>query len=537
MTEKKDQRKVGPFICKVGVVIPLACKQASEVKLPTLVHHPIQDAKFKTFAPGINNYVKTKDAFVVPKHFGVNLCNESLSYHVMTATELDIPEKVRFVGDMTRKGREFQNEAFTKISSDLENLENSGAQRGLSGMIVMQPGQGKTVLALRLAVLFGKKTLIMVNKIPLLDQWVEEIERFVPEARIKVFRGQLRDISDADIVVSVLQSVALKDDVTFKEFASFGTVFFDEAHHMSSQMFSKAIFKCCSSFMIGLSATPTRADGLQSVLDQHLGPVLYASPKNFSGKISPSIRRIKINNQNIEPQSDKTGNLIFAKLITDIVSSDQRNTVICDEIMRLSSDLGRKLLVMSDRRTHVHTVQQMLIRLGLPEDDIGLFIGGLKSEQLTIARSRRVILATYKAFAEGVSEKDLNTLVMITPKKYDANRDSGQMEQIVGRIFRKEYTSDMVPPLVVEFIDSIPGCPVFLKQSRQRHEFYSMRFPSAVVTTVDSDENKSSQSVFVSKGGGDRGGDRGGKPKGGSTKGGSTKGGTKGKSKAVRCEL
>ena len=78
----------------------------------------------------------------------------------------------------------------------------------------------------------------------------------------------------------------------------------------------------------------------------------------------------------------------------------------------------RKILVLSDRREHLKEFKRIL------DEDLsitftyGLFLGQMKQADLQRSRSSKVILATFSAFGEGVSEKDLDTLILTTPKKF-----------------------------------------------------------------------------------------------------------------------
>ena len=45
------------------------------------------------------------------------------------------------------------------------------------------------------------KTLIIVHKGFLLNQWIERIKQFVPNAKIGEIRGKTFDIEDKDIVI------------------------------------------------------------------------------------------------------------------------------------------------------------------------------------------------------------------------------------------------------------------------------------------------------------------------------------------------
>jgi superfamily II DNA or RNA helicase len=318
-----------------------------------------------------------------------------------------------------------------------------------------------------------------------MNQWVNEIKNFLPDAKVGILQGQKNvDIQDCDIVVAMLQSMARIDypDELFKDFK---VTVIDETHNVASKMFSKVLFKLCSKYTIGLSATPKRSDGCEYIFKWHLGDIVYESTNERKGK-HPIIWNLKIDSKDYNEVSivnKMTGQkqIQFTSMLSELVEMPKRNKLIIELIKDLiKKDNGRKLLVLSDRRNHLLTIQSLL------DEDLnitftyGLFLGGMKQKDLDKGRNCQVILATYQAFGEGVSEKDLDTLLLITPKKFighlknKTKNESGKLEQIVGRIFRKEHTQRH--PLIIDFQDNFS---VYKSQSAQRKTFYKQHFETA----------------------------------------------------------
>lgn len=68
-----------------------------------------------------------------------------------------------------------------------------------------------TVCALYIITILRKKTLIVVHKDFLLNQWKERIDQFLPSARVGLIKGKICDTEDKDIVIGSLQSLSMKD--------------------------------------------------------------------------------------------------------------------------------------------------------------------------------------------------------------------------------------------------------------------------------------------------------------------------------------
>ena len=54
-------------------------------------------------------------------------------------------------------------------------------------------------------------------------------------------------------------------------------VIYDEVHHASSEVFSRALPLVSTKYMLGLTATPNRKDGLTKVSKWFLGDIAYTA--------------------------------------------------------------------------------------------------------------------------------------------------------------------------------------------------------------------------------------------------------------------
>ena len=107
-----------------------------------------------------------------------------------------------------------------------------------------------------------------------MTQWFDRIQEFLPTARIGKIQQNTIDIDNKDIVLAMVQSLSMKEyksDV----FSSFGLAVFDECHHLGAEVFCRALPKVATYYMLGLSATPNRKDGLRKVFEWYLGDMVY----------------------------------------------------------------------------------------------------------------------------------------------------------------------------------------------------------------------------------------------------------------------
>lgn len=344
------------------------------------------------------------------------------------------------------------------------------------------------------------KTIIVVNKIPLMRQWEREIKQFLPDARIGFIQGQKNvKIEETDIIIAMLQSLA-KIDYPMSFFADIGCCVIDETHNLASRIFSKVLGKLCCKYTIGLSATPKRSDGCEYVFKWHLGDIIYKSEVKRTG-LPPIIKLIKLKSEHYKEIStvNKMTNqnqIQYSSMINDLINMPSRNQYIINTILKCMSE-KRVLLVLSDRRNHLMTLYKLLEREKV-NFTYGLFLGQMNSKKLEVSMACDVILATYSAFSEGVSKRDLNTVILVTPKKYvghlknSVKNDNGKMEQIVGRIFRKEHTEKN--PMIIDLCDDFS---VYRNQSSQRTAFYKSHFTNyqLIKTNVDLDTQKEEEII------------------------------------------
>jgi hypothetical protein len=329
------------------------------------------------------------------------------------------------------------------------------------------------------------KTIIIVNKIPLMRQWESEIHQCLPNAEIGFIQGQKNvSVEGKDIVLAMLQSLA-RIDYPDSLFEDFSTLIVDEVHNTSSRVFSKVLNKICCKYTIGLSATPKRSDGCEYVFKYHIGDIVYQSSVKRQG-LPPILNIIKIDStdyKEISSINKITGQnqIQFTSMLSELTQMPKRNTLIIEMIKDLILKENRKILVLSDRRNHLQNLKKTLDNDLSVSFTYGLFLGQMKLVDLERTKASQVIFATFSAFGEGVSEKDLDTLFLITPKKFIGHlknltkNENFKLEQIVGRIFRKDHLEKH--PLIIDLFDNFS---IYKSQAKSRIIFYKKHFINGI---------------------------------------------------------
>jgi superfamily II DNA or RNA helicase len=312
-----------------------------------------------------------------------------------------------------------------------------------------------TVISLYIACQLKLKTLVIVHKSFLLNQWVERANQFT-NAKIGILQQKKIDIEGKDIVIGMLQSIA-KDKYDSEIFKDFGLVIFDEAHHAPSKYFSKALPIIACKKTLSLSATWKRSDKLEKVLLWYFGPILYEQQSEKRDNVVVNVYNYTTDDPTFKEYKLYTGDINRAGTINKIVDIDVRNKFILREIKKILEEDGRKILILSDRISHLELLKNSLDYLKITTT--GFYIGGLKQKVLDESAKQQVIFASYSMASEALDIPELNTLIMITPRK--------NITQSVGRILRK--TDHIVTPLIIDIVDQLP---CFINQGSGRMKFY-----------------------------------------------------------------
>ena len=337
----------------------------------------------------------------------------------------------------------------------IEEIYLKNAHEKGGGIISIRCGGGKTVLALHIISVLKKKTVVVVHKDFLMTQWRDRILEFLPTARIGKIQQDTVDIEDKDIVLAMVQSLSMKeyDEGTFD---SFGLAVFDECHHLGAEVFSKSMGKVASKYMLGLSATPKRKDGLSKVFEWFMGDIVYLQKKK--NEDYAEVQLIECNFQDEKYNKEELNfrkEPCMPKMINNICDYIPRSELIISLIQQYQKE-GRNILILSDRRGHLDLLYKMLKGYSC-----GFYVGGMKPDELRDSQEKDIILATFSMASEGMDIPKLNTVILASPKS--------DVEQSVGRVFRQKACDRKFHPLIVDIQDTFS---FFKKQSEKRISFY-----------------------------------------------------------------
>lgn len=308
-----------------------------------------------------------------------------------------------------------------------------------------------TTVALALSAQLKVRTMIVVHKEFLANQWVDKIKEFCPAATIGRVQGDTFDI-EKDFVIALIQTMCMREFEP-KVFDSVGLLIVDEAHHIGAPAFSQFMFKICPRFTLGLTATPERKDGLTRLLYWFLGAEFFRVERVNQGTTKVRTLKYACDAFKEAPPVTRFGKINMAGMTTLLTELDNRNVLIINTVHEALNE-NRRVLVLSDRREHCF---DLLNKIG---SKAGLYIGGMKESELNESAKKQVVIATFQLAHEGLDIPVLDTVILATPRS--------DIKQSIGRIMR-ETKGKLNDPLIFDIADQ---WSVFFSMYNKRLKIY-----------------------------------------------------------------
>ena len=298
-----------------------------------------------------------------------------------------------------------------------------------SSICVAPPGFGKTLIGAKIFEQRAVKTLIIVNKNMLLDQWISRFVDYFGYKKSDIgFLGKSQNRLNGNIDIATMQSLNNIPELV----ENYTQVIVDECHHIPALTFEQIVKNFKGKYILGLSATPNRKDELDPILYQQLGNISYEykKPKTHTNRL------LVIKTEFISSADN------YASIINELVSNEDRNRQL---VKTIKENIDRKILLLSDRIEHLNLLENILKEENI--DFVSVHGSQNKKEQvenMQKVKTSSLILATSSFFGEGIDFPHLNTIIFATPISF-----YGRLIQYLGRIGRGNQEC-----LAIDFLDS-----------------------------------------------------------------------------------
>ena len=324
----------------------------------------------------------------------------------------EYPEmNIKFNGTLRPEQKEVKKEAKKYLSKN--------------GSVILSQycGFGKSATSMALACSIGFKTLVIVNKIVLMNQWEEGINNFCPDAKVQKITTRSKK-NDCDFYIINAQNV---EKMGSKFFTDIGSVIVDEAHLIMAETLSKSLQYISPRYLIGLTATPYRPDGLDKLL------TLYFGNQKIIRKLYRKHIVQKVNTK-FKPTIEYsiTGRINWGVILDSQANDEKRNELII-KLLQYYDD--RNFLVLVKRISQGEFLEKRLQELG---EDVTSLLGSNQEFKET----SRILIGTSNKIGVGFDHPKLNSLLLAADiEEY--------FIQYLGRVFR---TKD-VEPMIIDLVD------------------------------------------------------------------------------------
>ena len=305
------------------------------------------------------------------------------------------------------------------------------------GILYATTAFGKTVTAINMIAARGVKTLILVDRQPLLKQW---------DIRLKEFLG----LSDGDVGViggGQYKPNGQLDVATFQSLIhrgkidpiiqQYGFVIVDECHHVAAFTYETLLKHCRCRFILGLSATIHRKDGHHPIIHMQCGPIRYRVSAKDAREEQPFIHQVYVKRVStaLQSNSEEQEALKIHQIYQSLIHNESRNQHIVNDVLASLKD-GRRVVIITERTEHLKVLQNLL------SDVPNVFVmqGGMGRKKLASVQEayfsvpeneNKVLIATGRFLGEGFDDQQLDTLFLTMPISW-----KGTLAQYAGRLHR-----------------------------------------------------------------------------------------------------
>ena len=302
-----------------------------------------------------------------------------------------------------------------------------------------------TITSLSICSSIKMRTLIIVNKLVLIQQWKEAIEmNYGDTCAPFVIQGNTKNIPTHHLFYIVNAINVSKHCRQIYNSLRIGIVIVDECHLIMTRVFSNAMAYLCPRYLIGLSATPYRNDGFNILLDLYFGIRRVVRKLHRPHIVYPIMTGIVM-----EAERDARGDIIWNSIIEQQIMNKTR----ADLILRLCEHFSdRSILILSKRIAQIEHLHDRLKERG---DHVAM----LKENETRFDRDARILISTFQKVGTGFSHDRLDMLIL-------ACDTEEYFMQYLGRVFRRPD----VKPIICDLIDNHP---ILKKHFKNRLQVYT----------------------------------------------------------------
>ncbi|HFP3819037.1 TPA: DEAD/DEAH box helicase family protein [Escherichia coli] len=331
-----------------------------------------------------------------------------------------------------------------------------------TGVLCAPTAFGKTVTAAAVIARRKVNTLILVHRTELLKQWQERLAVFLQVGDSIGIIGGGKHKPCGNIDIAVVQSISRHGEVE-PLVRNYGQIIVDECHHIGAVSFSAILKETNARYLLGLTATPIRRDGLHPIIFMYCGAIRHtaARPKE-------SLHNLEVLTRSRFTSGHLPSDARIQDIFREIALDHDRTVAIAEEAMKAFGQ-GRKVLVLTERTDHLDDIASVMNTLKLSPFVLHSRLSKKKRTMLISGLnalppdSPRILLSTGRLIGEGFDHPPLDTLILAMPVSW-----KGTLQQYAGRLHREHTGKSDVR--IIDFVDT--AYPVLLRMWDKRQRGY-----------------------------------------------------------------
>lgn len=392
-------------------------------------------------------YIESEKFLLIPRNFPIQqyTFNTQIKDVRHTGTPININHKIIPRSDAQKKAINF-----------LMNHE--------CGILQLAPGVGKTVITIYMIGERKLKSLILVHRDSLVDQWKERFLQFTDLQESDIARlnsEKFESDLEKPIIIATTQTFLSLLKRKRKEFlialneANIGVFVADEIHTtVGAPTFAECSIHMPSKYTYGLSATPYRYDGNGDIIEFHLGQIF--TDADVSGTMDAKVTVLLLDYEIDTPARYRYirwgGMFQRSRYLNLMKKSKPFMSVIKGLLIKLSQN--KNLLCMAERIKLIDELYNWL-----PFESKARFYASEKLDKLDY----RVTFATPGKCRDGIDAPWKDCVVMTSP--------ISNIEQLTGRVVRSQEGKET--PSIVDMVDY--GCREISSTLSTRLKFYEKK--------------------------------------------------------------
>lgn len=259
------------------------------------------------------------------------------------------------------------------------------------GVLVSPAGSGKTLMGLKIIEAWKQPTLWLTHTLDLLDQSAKAAMAFlggVGEVGI-IGEGKV-NWGSGKLFVATVQTLGANPTLVSTLAKLVGVVVVDEAHHFPARQFIEVAGKFPARYLLGLTATPDRKDGLEKFMYFGLGPKAHEVSRDgmyeAGALILPEVKFVytdfrRKNDDGLLDGDDQAENnvdaggedLDYTALLKELCEDEARAKLVAENVLESCvnvSPKGGAVIVLADNVRYLFKLRDLVekfakVRLGV----------------------------------------------------------------------------------------------------------------------------------------------------------------------------